>query len=163
MSGETEQQVSGWTVDTLRSHLLAKFDEKDLRDEQRFQAQQDAIQQALDAAEKAVAKAETATEKRFDSVNEFREQLSDQAVTFMPRKEAQVLIDAQNEKVGSLETRITNLGLSIERIVAAQTGAISERHEGRERSVSIQAFIGTVIGVVLFVLTVAGLIVGFAK
>jgi len=163
MSGETEQQVSGWTVDTLRSHLLAKFDEKDLRDEQRFQAQQDAIQQALDAAEKAVAKAETATEKRFDSVNEFREQLSDQAVTFMPRKEAQVLIDSQNEKLAVIEARMNHLGISIERINAQQLGAVTERHEGRERSVSVQALIGTVIGVVLFVLTVAGFVVGLTR
>ena len=42
---------------------------------------------ALAAAKEAVAKAEVATEKRFESVNEFREQLKDQQLTFLARNE----------------------------------------------------------------------------
>jgi len=42
---------------------------------------------ALNSAEKAVTKAETATEKRFESVNEFRLTLSDQTKTFVTRGE----------------------------------------------------------------------------
>ncbi len=39
-----------------------------------------------DASEQAISKSEVMTEKRFQSVNAFREQLSDQAATFMPRE-----------------------------------------------------------------------------
>jgi len=64
-----------------------------------FLAQQTAMQTALTAAERAVAtallsaekavsKAEAAAEKRFESVNEFRGQLADQAGTFMSRTES---------------------------------------------------------------------------
>jgi hypothetical protein len=58
-----------------------------LRTEQRFEASEKAILAALTAAKEAVNKAEIAQEKRLDSVNEFRGQLSDQAATFVTRTE----------------------------------------------------------------------------
>lgn len=110
MSGETERNISGWTTDTLRSHLMDIMNERDLRYQQRFEsqesnlgtaivAQEKAVAAALGAAERAVAKAETATEKRFDGVNEFRGQLSDQARTFMPRSEAELQFKQLTELV----------------------------------------------------------------
>jgi hypothetical protein len=57
---------------------------------------------ALIAAEKAVAKAETANEKRFESVNEFRKTLSDQTASFPSRVELQALAD----RVSDLATRM---------------------------------------------------------
>lgn len=89
MSGETEREVSGWTVDTLRSHLSTIINERDRRYGERFDAQENAVAAALQAAKEAVNKAETAAEKRFDAVNEFRGQLADQAATFMPREVAE--------------------------------------------------------------------------
>lgn len=133
MSGETETMVSGWTVDTLHGQLLMILDERgrryaaqfaamqaiaveaDKRYEQRFLAQQEAVQAALAAQEKAVnaallaadravAKAEAASEKRFESVNEFRAQLSDQAANLMPRGEAEARFQATSEKQGEAAT-----------------------------------------------------------
>lgn len=94
-AGETKSNPSGWSVDTLSAHLEAMMREADRRYEQRF-----------DAQEKAVAKAETAAEKRLDSVNEFRAQLSDQAQTFMPRNEAAILIRALDDKFDVLAGRV---------------------------------------------------------
>jgi hypothetical protein len=48
---------------------------------------------ANDAAQKAIDKAEVATDKRFQAVNAFREQLADQATRFVPREVA----DAENK------------------------------------------------------------------
>lgn len=48
---------------------------------------------SFQAAEKAIEKAETSTDKRFAAVNEFREQLADQAARFVPREVA----DAENK------------------------------------------------------------------
>jgi hypothetical protein len=73
----------GWTPGTLKSHLTAIYDERDLRYQQRFDAQTKAVEAALLAAKEAVIKAELAMEKRFDGVNEFRETLSDQAAQFV--------------------------------------------------------------------------------
>lgn len=61
---------------------------------------------AFTASEKAIAKAETASEKRFESVNEFRGQLSDQAASFMSRLEAEAKFTGLMEKVDGLTTRI---------------------------------------------------------
>ena len=82
-----------------------------------FLAQQTAMQTALTAAERAVAtallsaekavnKAEVAAEKRFEAVNEFRAQLSDQANTFIPRAESEARLGAIVEKQSSLEHRV---------------------------------------------------------
>lgn len=49
------------------------------------ESQADKVALALAASDKAVTKAEAATDKRFDGVNEFRSQLSDQASRFVTR------------------------------------------------------------------------------
>lgn len=112
MSGETEQQVSGWTVDTLREYLTTRIEEADKRYEQRYigsqeaitaalVAQEKAVSAALNAADRAVAKAEIAAEKRFEGTNEFRGQLADQAATLMPRAEAESRIKALADRLDS--------------------------------------------------------------
>lgn len=117
MSGETDAQVSGWTVDTLHSHVVRVMAELDLRYQQRFDAQQEALAAALlaaekavgtalTAAEKAVIKAETAADKRFEAVNEFRAQLADQAATFMPRLESDARFLAIEEKISGIAKMI---------------------------------------------------------
>jgi hypothetical protein len=111
---------------SLRDHVLALFAEKDLRDQQRFDAQEKAVQAALlaqqtavgaallaqekatqaaqQSADRATSKAEAASEKRFEATNEFRGQLADQAATFMPRSEAESRLAALAEKVDDLKT-----------------------------------------------------------
>ena len=68
--------------------------EHDLRYEQRYMAQERAVNAAVIASEKALQKVENAVEKRFESVNEFRQTLSDQTHTFVPRMEFEVVRDA---------------------------------------------------------------------
>ncbi len=121
MSGETEEQVSGWTVDTLHSLFVSMTREKDLRDQQRFDAQQlalrdaliaqeKAVTAALEAAQSAVTKAENAAEKRFEAINEFRGQLSDQASRFAEKTVVDRQVEAAADKsviaVGVLGARL---------------------------------------------------------
>lgn len=91
MPGETRSDISGWTVDTLKAHTEQLLEEMDRRYAQRFLATQEAI-----------TKAETAAEKRFDSVNEFRGQLTDQARTFMPRLESEQRMSTLDDKIAAL-------------------------------------------------------------
>lgn len=93
MSGETEDAVSGWTVDTLHAHMERLVREHDRRYEQRF-----------DAQEKAILKSETSYDKRFEGVNEFRATLADQARDLMPRKESELQHAAVIERVATVET-----------------------------------------------------------
>lgn len=95
MSGETEKSVSGWTTDTLKEYI-----------EQRFTDQDRAVQSALLAAKEAVIKAEVATEKRFEATNEFRQQLSDQTNTFVPRPEYAAQHKSLEDKVTALTDRM---------------------------------------------------------
>lgn len=67
--------------------IISLLNERDRQYSQRFDAQQQAVREAFTAAKEAVDKAEKSSEKRFDSVNEFRAQLKDQQNTFLPRTE----------------------------------------------------------------------------
>ena len=114
MSGETKSSVSSWTIDSLKEHLEHRLDalayvgdERDRRYEDRFKAMDEKTGLALTSSKEAVAKAETATEKRFDAVNEFRGTLSDQAANLMPRGEASAKFAALEEKFSSLRDEVT--------------------------------------------------------
>jgi hypothetical protein len=72
----------------------------------RFDAQKEQTAIALAAQQEATSKAEVATEKRFESVNEFRAQLADQARTFMPRLEAEQRAAVFEEKIQELTDRV---------------------------------------------------------
>jgi len=149
MSGETENQVSAWTIDSLHEHMNKLIAESDRRYEQRFEAQEKAVQAALVAAEKAVTKAEVAAEKRFDNVNEFRAQLADQASTFMPRLEAENRIAQNVEKIESLVVRYnTDLGIVNSRL-DTRDGKSSGLDTGWGYLVGAAGFVAIVISIVL--------------
>ena len=65
-------------------------------------SQAEKVALALSASDKAGDKADAATEKRFESVNEFRAQLDDQAKTFISRVEFTGLRDSMSDKVDEL-------------------------------------------------------------
>lgn len=126
MSGETEGDVSGWTVDTLHVHVRQQLHDLRLLLDERystqtkaldaaFKAAETAVGTALDSAEKAVSKAETAAEKRFESVNEFRAQLADQNASFLTRVE-------YNAKIEALEKQIDDLSKRAERGEGSSSG-----------------------------------------
>lgn len=118
----------GWTLDTLRVYADAaiqhaaevsrlaieaaeKLNERRFADQQiavtaALAAQKEAVAAALTAADRAVSKAELAAERRFEGVNEFRGQLSDQAATFISRAEALLQIQTNADKIDALATRI---------------------------------------------------------
>lgn len=95
--GQTRDSPSGFTTDTLKAYLDSRLEEADKRYDQRFQAQQ-----------KALEKSDAATEKRFESVNEFRNQLRDQNLTFIARSEALSLIDSNSKRIDTLSKAISD-------------------------------------------------------
>jgi len=129
------------------------IDERDRQYAQRFQAQQEALQAALQAAEKAVAnalsaakeaviKAETASDKRFESVNEFRDQLRDQADDFMSKEAAEARFKA------------------LESIAASNIGrldAIKDRGEGASSTWAL------IIGGVGFLVGIGGFLMNYQR
>jgi len=75
----------------------------------RFAAQDAAVKAALEAADRAVEKSELASDKRFESVNEFRRTLADQEHTFMPRSEYEQAHKGLEEKLSALEIRMNSV------------------------------------------------------
>ncbi len=74
-----------------------------------FATQQEQIKAAFAAAKEAVDKAAIATEKRFDSVNEFRAQLKDQQALLMPRAEAEGKIRGNGDAIVTLTARLDQI------------------------------------------------------
>jgi hypothetical protein len=101
--------TDGWTLKTiyayftkvirdLRDYLDKRFNDNDKAVQAALVSQEKAVGAALSTAKEAVTKAEAATEKRFESVNEFRAQLADQTATLMPRAEYVVQHQALADK-----------------------------------------------------------------
>lgn len=133
MSGETQKQESAWTTDTLKENLeneicsvRKQIGESDRRYEQRFDGQEKATNVALQSAKEAVTKAEAATEKRFESVNEFRAALADQSNTLLTRNEYDTnhkaiidKVDDVTRRVAAIENSSKGSQLAIGKIYAA--------------------------------------------
>lgn len=127
MSGETEANVSGWTVDTLRVHILALMEAADKRYEQRFEAQEQATLYARQVT------------------NEFRGTLSDQASLFMPRAEAIQRADNNSEKIDLLRKDLT----AIDKKFSESTGA---SRGSREVVAFIFAAVAAVTAIIAFLI-----------
>ena len=80
-------QPEQWTVRTLKEYF----------------------EQRLDAMDLAITKAETATEKRFEGVNEFRFTLSDQQRTFVPRQEYEAGHLELSNRVNDLKAKVDKI------------------------------------------------------
>ena len=109
---------------TLKEYFEVIVGINDKRYEQRFNDTKIVVDAALIAADKAVAaalagqkeavtKAEVAAEKRFESVNEFRNTLSDQQRTLLPRLEAEVKFINIEKNFDSMLKEISGLRVSI--------------------------------------------------
>jgi hypothetical protein len=131
-----QKETLGVALTTIKEAAAAASAATDLRYQQRFEAQSDAlsaaflsqqtamqtaftvaekaVQAALAAADRAVSKAELAADKRFESVNEFRKTLDDQQRTLMPRAESDRALSALADKWTSLKEQTD--GLVAERV-----------------------------------------------
>ena len=92
MSGETEQSVSGWTVGTLKEYV-----------EQRFDAQEKAVNAALVAAKQAVEKEEANSEKWRQSANEWRGSMLDRETKFASRVEVEAELKGMRAEIATLK------------------------------------------------------------
>jgi hypothetical protein len=126
---------------------------------ERFESQRQALSAALESAEKAVVKAEQSAEKRFDSVNEFRQQLNDQAATFMTRAEVSARLDSISIEVGrnlelirEVELRLTSRIDSLESTSQGRQDEKSDRRLDLSGLLQFVAVILTMIGLVIVVL-----------
>lgn len=134
--------VKGWTPEQVLAHLLALREVDKEATSVAFTSQKTAIDAALAAADRAVQKAETATEKRFESVNEFRSQLGDQQRTFMPRSEVDLIEKRLSEKVDS---------------------ALKQLNDMHAERLGVKGGWGYAVAVVMFMVALGSLVFAFIK
>jgi tetrahydromethanopterin S-methyltransferase subunit G len=96
----------------------------------------------FNAMQTAVSKAEVATEKRFEGVNEFRGQLSDQSRTLMPRAETEV-------KFNSINARLDEIAKQQEKLANIKQGA-------GNMYILIVGVLGILMGIASFILNIMG-------
>jgi gas vesicle protein len=84
---------------SLREYLTSLINAAERRSDARFDAMKDMVETAFETAKEAISKAETATDRRLEGMNEFRDTLSDQASHFVTK-------DALESLVDKLETQI---------------------------------------------------------
>jgi len=169
---------SSWAVDTLHKYTVQRIDDLVMLLDERhqsqvkaaevaFASQQAAMKAAFDAADKAVQaaltavkeasdKAEEASNKRFESVNEFRAQLADQAATLLSRTEYSSLHKALEDKVGALADRVVQLELRLtsrlDLAKGSDDGSREYAGDKRQGSATVAQWIGMAligIGVIL--------------
>lgn len=103
-----------WTVESALEYMKALFREKDLRDQQRFEAQTEGVAKAL-----AELKAHLA------AMNEFRGQMKDQSASFLTKDAFDAfakMIDAQTK---SLQEQIHRLNDAMLTNTSKRQGAVS--------------------------------------
>lgn len=156
MSGETEANISGWTVDTLREHLGQRITDQAAALSRRMDDADKAISAALVSAEKAVVKAEAAAEKRFEGVNEFRRALADQTATFLPRAEYSTAHKALEDRLAVNAERLTALELRLTSRLdlgeGSDRGSAGQRSEQRLNLSTVIAAVATLAAVLSFIL-----------
>jgi hypothetical protein len=114
----------------------------------------ESIALALSAAKEAVNKAETANEKRFDGVNEFRATLADQQRLLIPRMEVDVIIKALEGKIATLNSAVADHNTRILSISVASANKSEGLTQGWGWAVGV-------IGLVLTLLSIVGVFVTF--
>lgn len=163
MSGETEQAVSGWTVDTLHGHIIMileertrhvddrhaslmdliheqdrryseRLAEKDKRDEQRYVAQQEGVDRALMAAEKAVSAALTAADRAISKAEDASERRLNILNEF--RATVENLVKAAPTR-NEIEPRFEALNEKIMRQITDSRDADDRLRAERQRDIAI--------------------------
>jgi len=113
-----------------------------------MEAAEKAVQAALVSAEKAVGKAELAADKRWESINEFQQQLSEQTATLRAQT------DANARRIAELELRLTS---RLDTEQGSRAGGSQTRAEDRAEAVSQRGSNGQIMqfaGLVLLALTI---------
>lgn len=134
-----------WTVGTLKEYVDQRFADSEIAVRAALNATDKQFAAQLTAQKEAVIKAENATERRFESVNEFRLQLGDQTRTLIPRTEAEVIFRGQDARIHKLEDRLAEY----EKQKGTTTAASGGMKEGWMLAVGVVFLIGAILAIVI--------------
>lgn len=156
-----------YLLESLRTsdeRLEQRFAQADRLVEQKLESLDRALSVALSSAQTAVAKAEQATERRFEATNAYREQLSDQANTFMPRTESTARWEATMERIENYAEMHRRDMVTVrdmaDRLTASSDARLKALEAGNANMQGRLWALGTVIALVVITVNVAIRFVG---
>jgi len=114
-----------------------------------FTVAEKAVQAALAAADRAVSKAELAADKRFDALNELRQMLNDTLKNLITRTESDSSFKGQTEKIEANAKRIDGL----EGRLNVRDGETAGNRRTKDDSKSVLGVVVSLIGVTILVIT----------
>lgn len=160
--------------DAKCENILSLINANDKNYNQRFENVIQATQSALSAADRAVNKAESATERRFESVNEFRQTLSDQAAKFIIRSEFDLVVDRLEQDIKNLmitrgemvatktyDAAHSDLQKQVDELRLSRATLEGKASQESVNQVSTRALLSMILAVIGTVISVVGFIVGF--
>lgn len=172
-SGQTASDPSGWSVDTLKDYIERLIHEHDRRFEQRFIAQEKAVQAALASASMAVDKALSSAEKANDKyeadVERWRQANNEWRAAMLDRETKFVTNDTYNAAHIGLVTKVDDLTHSQAKLVSFDTftariesldSKIDDLTKSRDLNQGRQMAMTAMIGLAFAAITVALRFVG---
>ena len=103
------------------------------------------VKLALDAADKAIGKSDAASEKRFDSVNEFRKLVNDVITTLVRQDYLEQALKARDDRIDRLEQRNRELELARSSGQGGQAKIVDQRAQLAAAAVAITLVITIVV------------------
>ncbi len=138
----------------LRNEMIVDFNEVREATRFAFESQEKSINSSLLAAKEAVLKAENASEKRFESINEFRNTLRDQQANLLPRIEADKIFENLYRQVDNITKDVSSLRES--RSVLSGRFSSEDKTEQRSEWSTGVAF-ATVLGFLSLVISIVAI------
>jgi len=156
VSGETEEHVSGWTVDTLKAYFDEIIERETGRIDARFEREHNFIMSLAEERRRAQDKFEATIGERFAQVNEFRGALDDLGKDMATRRELEALSSSLGVRADQNSSSIAELRsrLDIGPAGLAPLQAYQQKEAGRQEG------IGASIGLIVTVISVTAAIIG---
>ena len=137
MSGETEKQVSGWTVDTLKEHLEEKIRALNDRVTTNVEHSKDEATQLR----REVDNSAEAIKLRFAGFNEFNSRMEKVTSDTMPRPEVEGRMRSLSDKNDVLVSRLEQLEKRVNTGEASASGRKEVKDDSRSWNVNVIGWI----------------------
>lgn len=155
----TQSSALGSSIEAMKQALAAA----DLRYQQRFDAQaealaaafsaaKEAVSAALAGADRAVLKAELAADKRFEALNELRQMLNDTIKILMTRQEV-------TQMVGAVAEKIDAAGKRTDALEARLNVATGEQSGNRRTKDDTRAYVALGVSLVIVIIAIATFVI----
>jgi len=140
-----------WTLDSLYEFLERLIRESDRRYNERFNAQERAVEAALLSARSAVEKAEAESREWRRGSNEWRDAMSDKDARFLTREEADARFMARDTRITTYETAAEKRFAALEKWQTLNEGRSGGLNAGWGYLLGAVGLASLVIGIVLSV------------